>query len=113
MFNVSAAKEKQLLERMQRLGIAESDLDEQFVRGDGPGGQKINKTSICVVLTHKPTGAVVRAARERSQSTNRFLARRLLCDRIEGGNPKAEAQAAKRKKQKDRRRRRSKQAKDQ
>lgn len=116
MFNVNPAKEKQLLERMARLGIRESDLDEQFVRGGGPGGQKINKTSICVVLIHKPTGTVVRSSRERSQSTNRFLARRLLCDQIEGVNPKAEALAAKKKKQKDRRRRRGsskQQSKDQ
>lgn len=36
--------------------ILEADLDEQFVRGSGPGGQSVNKTANCVVLLHKPTG---------------------------------------------------------
>jgi protein subunit release factor B len=62
-------------------GIAESDLQEWFIRG-GPGGQKTNKTSSTVCLRHKPTGLEVRCAQERSQSLNRFLARRDLCDKI-------------------------------
>lgn len=36
--------------------LKEQDLEEQFVKGSGPGGQKINKTSSCVVLKHLPTG---------------------------------------------------------
>ncbi|HNQ02758.1 MAG TPA: peptide chain release factor-like protein [Syntrophales bacterium] len=80
---VSAEKEKALLERMARLGVAESDLRETFVRSSGPGGQKVNKTSTCVQLVHVPTGLTVKCQRERSQAMNRFLARRLLLDRIE------------------------------
>lgn len=38
--------------------IIEDELDEQFVRGSGPGGQAVNKTANCVVLKHKPTGIV-------------------------------------------------------
>src|SRR3569623_841339 len=34
-----------LTQRMEKLGIREEDLEEQFIRGTGPGGQKINKTS--------------------------------------------------------------------
>lgn len=36
--------------------IKEEDLDEQFIRGSGPGGQAVNKTNNCVLLLHKPTG---------------------------------------------------------
>ena len=82
LFPVSLDKENQLLARLANLGIAEADLDEKFIRGGGPGGQKTNKTSSTVCLRHKPTGIEVRCARERSQSMNRFLARRELCERI-------------------------------
>ncbi len=81
-FPVSPEKENQLLQRMAALGIAESDLQEWFIRGGGPGGQKTNKTSSTVCLRHKPTGLEVRCAQERSQSLNRFLARRDLCDKL-------------------------------
>jgi len=80
---ISSEKEKALLERMARLGVVESDLRETFVRSSGPGGQKVNKTSTCVQLVHVPTGMTVKCQRERSQAMNRFLARRLLLDRIE------------------------------
>ena len=83
LFTVSTEKEKALLERMASLGVAESDLRETFVRSSGPGGQKVNKTSSCVQLVHVPTGLTVKCQRERSQALNRFLARRLLLDRIE------------------------------
>jgi len=83
LFTVSTEKEKALLERMASLGVAESDFRETFVRSSGPGGQKVNKTSSCVQLVHVPTGLSVKCQRERSQAVNRFLARRLLLDRIE------------------------------
>jgi protein subunit release factor B len=82
-FDVSSPKRLQLAGRMQRLGIRESDLVEAFIRGSGPGGQKINKTSSAVYLRHRPSGIEIRCQRERSQSLNRFLARRELCDRLE------------------------------
>ncbi len=82
-FNVSAAKERALAERMRKMGIREEDLREKFVRASGPGGQKVNKTSSCVQLKHLPTGLLVRCQRERSQALNRFIARRRLLDRIE------------------------------
>ena len=68
---------------MQRLGIREDDLVEDFIRGSGSGGQKVNKTSSCVQILHKPTGVEVKCQRERSQAMNRFFARRELCDKIE------------------------------
>ena len=80
---VSAEKEKALALRMRELGVSERDIEESFVRSSGPGGQKVNKTSTCVQLTHLPTGLTVKCRRERSQSLNRHLARRLLLDKIE------------------------------
>ena len=82
-FPVSPSKEKQLIERMRQLGIREEDFLETFVRSSGAGGQNVNKTSTCVVLVHKPTGITVKCQEARSQGLNRFLARRLLLDRIE------------------------------
>lgn len=80
---VSSEKEKDLLDRMNKLGVLESDFHESFVRSSGPGGQKVNKSSSCVYLVHIPTGLSVKCQKERSQSLNRFLARRLLLDKIE------------------------------
>lgn len=80
---ISAEKEQALSERMEKLGIREEDFRETFVRSSGPGGQKVNKTSTCVQLVHIPTGLSVKCQQERSQALNRFLARRLLLDRIE------------------------------
>lgn len=109
-FPVSSEKETQLLQRMAALGIAESDLQEWFIRGGGPGGQKTNKTSSTVCLRHKPTGLEVRCAQERSQSLNRFLARRDLCDKIaakiHGEKSKKEQEREKIRRQKRRRSRR-------
>ena len=109
-FPVSFEKENQLLQRMAALGIAESDLQEWFIRGGGPGGQKTNKTSSTVCLRHKPTGLEVRCAQERSQSLNRFLARRDLCDKIaakiHGEKSKKEQEREKIRRQKRRRSRR-------
>lgn len=80
---VSSQKEKLLQHRMQTLGIREQDLEEQFIRSSGAGGQNVNKISSCVVLHHRPTGIRVKCQQERSQALNRFLARRILLDKIE------------------------------
>lgn len=67
------------------------DVDERFVRGTGPGGQKINKTSSTVWLRHRPTGVEVRCQRERSQAANRDLAWRELCEKLEARKSSAAA----------------------
>ncbi|EON61682.1 hypothetical protein W97_00898 [Coniosporium apollinis CBS 100218] len=66
-----------------RLTILESDILESFLKGSGPGGQKINKTASAVQLKHLPTGIVVKCQHTRSRSQNRKMARRLLAERVE------------------------------
>lgn len=82
-FAVSEEKNKWLRERMMSLGILEKDIDEKFVRSSGHGGQNVNKTSTCVYLKHIPTGLEVKCMKDRSQSVNRFLARRELIKKVE------------------------------
>jgi protein subunit release factor B len=72
-----------LAKRMAALGIREEDIEESFVRSGGHGGQNVNKTSTCVMLTHRPTGLQVKCQTSRQQALNRSLARRLLLDKIE------------------------------
>jgi peptide chain release factor len=80
---ISPEKIKLLEERMVALGIREGDLEERFVRAQGRGGQKVNKTSSCVHLKHLPTGMEVKCQETRSREANRFFARRLLSDKVE------------------------------
>jgi protein subunit release factor B len=69
--------------RFRALGLHPSDVEERFVRGSGPGGQKINKTSSTVWLRHAPTGVEVRCQAERSQFENRTRAWEDLCGKLE------------------------------
>lgn len=113
LFPVSPEKQKQLEERMARLGVRESDLIEDFVRGSGAGGQKINKTSVMVHLRHLSSGIDVKCQESRSQALNRFLARRLLVEKLEAkilGKQSEEQQ--RREKIRRQKRRRSKRAKE-
>jgi len=82
IFPVSEEKNQWLQGRMKALGVREEDIEEKFVRSSGSGGQKVNKTSTCVYLRHIPTGIEVKCMKERSQSLNRFLARRELVEKI-------------------------------
>jgi protein subunit release factor B len=83
VFSVSEEKNRWLRDRMVQVGIREEDLVEKFVRSSGKGGQHVNKTSTCVWLKHLPTGIEVKCMEARSQSLNRFLARRELAERVE------------------------------
>ena len=115
-FGVSEQKVRQLAERMAACGITEADLQERFIRSQGPGGQHVNKASTCVELRHPPTGHTVKMQKARSQPLNRFYARRRICELVEQdqlGRQSPEAKRmAKLRKQKDRRRRRAKTKKD-
>jgi len=83
MAYVSKSKQEALLKKMLELGVYEKDITEKFIRSQGSGGQKVNKTSSCVYLKHKISGIEVKCQRERSQALNRFLARRILVNKIE------------------------------
>ena len=83
LFPVNPDKTQQLAQRMAALGVRESDIEESFVRSGGHGGQNVNKTSTCVMLLHRPTGLQVKCQATRQQGLNRFIARRLLLDKIE------------------------------
>jgi len=112
MFPVSSEKVKALAARMAALGILEADLEESFVRSGGKGGQNVNKVATCVVLRHRPSGLQVKCQEERSQAMNRFLARRLLCEKLDermrGAASAAEQAREKIRRQKRRRTRRAK-----
>jgi len=113
LFSVSTDKEAVLKAKMALLGIKEADLEEKFIHSSGKGGQKVNKSSTCVYLKHKPTGIEVKCQKERSQGLNRFLARRILVNKIDslilGKNREAERKIEKIRRQK---RKRSKRAKE-
>ncbi|CAJ0554102.1 Ff.00g126140.m01.CDS01 [Fusarium sp. VM40] len=61
----------------------ESEIEESYVKGSGPGGQKINKTNSAVQLKHVPTGIVVKSQATRSRDQNRKHARELLAQRVD------------------------------
>ena len=109
-FGVTPEKEAELRRRMDVCGIHETDLDETFVTSGGPGGQKVNRSSTCVHLVHRPSGLSVKMQQARSQALNRFYARRRLCELLEEQSPgrdsPAERTRAKIRKQKARRQRR-------
>ncbi len=94
------------------LKINPEDVEEHFVRGSGPGGQKINKTNSAVQLRHRPTGIEVKIQRYREQSVNRLSAWKRLILKIEeekkGSAARLRRAAFKIKKQKQRRSRRAK-----
>ncbi|QRW27300.1 RF-1 domain protein [Rhizoctonia solani] len=63
--------------------LREEDLEEMFVRGSGPGGQAINKTSSSVSLIHRPTGIRVQCQATRSREQNRKIARKIMVDKVQ------------------------------
>jgi protein subunit release factor B len=88
-FPVSPEKHNQLLARMAKLQIKESDLEESFTRSGGKGGQNVNKVSTAVHLKHKLSGIEVKCSIHRTQGLNRYKARDILCDKLEEkNNPK-------------------------
>src|SRR2546426_12100660 len=106
-------QQDQLAQRMAALGVREADIDESFVRSGGHGGQNVNKSSTCVMLLHRPTGLQVKCQTTRQQGLNRFLARRLLLDKVEAlQTGRVASQRAEREKIRRQKRRRSRRAKE-
>ena len=68
--------------RMALASVFEEDLEESFILGSGPGGQKVNKTASTVRLYHAPSGTMVKCGLNRSREMNRWLARRELAEKI-------------------------------
>ena len=96
--NASAASSKPN-KHQQLPELLEDDLNETFIRGSGPGGQKINKTSNRVLLIHEPTQLKVECQDTRSLQQNRKIARkklRLKLDEyINGSSSRAQTKARK------------------
>ena len=98
---------------MAEASVYEDDLEESFILGGGPGGQKTNKTSSVVRLSHGPSGVAVKVGESRSREDNRWLARRMLAETILDNEHRrksaARQKAEKIRRQKRRRSRRQKQ----
>ncbi|KAF7511333.1 hypothetical protein GJ744_004898 [Endocarpon pusillum] len=63
--------------------LPDGDLHHVYLKGSGPGGQKINKTNSAVQMTHIPTGIVIKSQATRSRSQNYKIARQILAEKIE------------------------------
>ncbi|MBL4693848.1 peptide chain release factor-like protein [Candidatus Gracilibacteria bacterium] len=98
--------------KAEELKIKAEDITESYVVGSGKGGQKVNKTSSCVVLKHLPTGTIVKCQKHREQSRNRVSAYKILILKIEEQIKGKDSDRAKRifkiRKQKQRRSRKAK-----
>lgn len=101
-----------ILKKAHKLKILPEDIEEQFIRGSGHGGQKVNKTASTVRLKHLPTGIEVKCQRHREREKNRMSGYKLLINKIEEIKLGEESEKAKKihklRKQKQRRSKRAK-----
>lgn len=107
----SEKKQAALDQKLEKLGIRKTDLEEKFIKSSGRGGQKVNKSSSAVFLRHKVTGLSVKVGKHRSLHLNRFLALRGLAEKIQAlqsGRHSSDMSDSDRKIQKQKRRRRQK-----
>ena len=109
---ISPESIEKIKERMALASVFEEDLEESFILGSGPGGQKVNKTASTVRLFHVPSGLTIKCGLNRSREMNRWLARRELAEKILEKTNAAESvrrqEAEKIRRQKRRRSRRQK-----
>ena len=94
-FSLTLVRLKQLVDESRVPVLNNEDLEEEFVRGSGPGGQAVARTSNAVNLKHKPTGFLVKCHQTRSLERNRELARELLIIKLDNhfnGDMSVEAQ---------------------
>ena len=110
---ISPEKIESIRRLMAEAHVYEDDLEESFVLGSGPGGQKTNKTSSAVRLLHVPSAISVKVGETRSRETNRWLARRAIAEQIlERDNRRKSAAQAAREKIRRQKRRRSRRQKE-
>ena len=83
--------------------LKESEIEEKFVKGSGPGGQSVNKTNNRVELRHKKTGIVIQCHETRSLERNRVIARSRLLEKLRSLYKPEDSQAEKVKKEKQKR----------
>jgi protein subunit release factor B len=109
--SIFAKPEPKPLNSTVKIILIENELEEKFVKGSGPGGQKINKCKHCVQLKHLPTGLTVETQRFRELTNNRKEARKLLTLQLDklynGQDSKIERKIDKLKKQKRNRNRKA------
>ncbi|KAK9496338.1 hypothetical protein O3M35_013356 [Rhynocoris fuscipes] len=82
-FTSTFLKSKHLIDRSKVPKLVENELEEQFIKGSGPGGSNVNTNSNCVLLKHIPTGTVVKCHESRLLEMNRKIARELLIKKLD------------------------------
>ena len=82
-WNLMLVRGKKTFDNSRVPTLLNDDLEEEYVRGSGPGGSNVNKTSNAVVLKHKPTGLVIKCNQTRSLYKNRQLAREILISKLD------------------------------
>ncbi|GFS30338.1 probable peptide chain release factor C12orf65, mitochondrial [Trichonephila inaurata madagascariensis] len=76
-------KQKSTIDYSKFPKLDEKEVEEQFIKGSGPGGSKVNKSTNCVLLKHKPTGIVVKCHESRLLQENQKIARERLLNQLD------------------------------
>lgn len=82
-YHTTAIRWKRTVDYSKVPVLREEDLEEKFVRGSGPGGQSVNKTSNACVIRHLPTGIIVKCHMHRLVTKNQKEARQILVSKLD------------------------------